>query len=128
MGYSFLNTRYEKVFDELNDELTELEAKPFYELFKKLYCSNYSLRSELDQISKRYYKLQELVADKSHQVERLYDLLQVVKKPEVKILSLLKEMEDRNIVQLEHNVVGIITNDENYVLEEIFKEFDWLVE
>ena len=123
-----MNTRYENLFDELNNELTELETKPFYELFKNLYCSNYSLRRELDQISRRYYKLQEIIANKSHQVERLFELLQVLKKPEVKILSLLKELETENIVKIEHTVVGIITNDENSVLEEICKEFDSLVE
>ena len=125
---SFLNTGYEKVFDELNNELTQLEAKPFYDLFKKLYCSNYSLRNELEQVSRRYYKLHEIVNNKSQCVERLYELLQVLSKPEVKILSLLKEVENGNTVSLEHTVVGIITNYEYSVLEEICKEFDCLVE
>lgn len=123
-----MNTGYEKVFDELNNELTQLEAKPFYDLFKKLYCSNYSLRNELEQVSRRYYKLHEIVNNKSQCVERLYELLQVLSKPEVKILSLLKEVENGNTVSLEHTVVGIITNYEYSVLEEICKEFDCLVE
>lgn len=116
------------MFDELNNELTQLEAKPFYDLFKKLYCSNYSLRNELEQVSRRYYKLHEIVNNKSQCVERLYELLQVLSKPEVKILSLLKEVENGNTVSLEHTVVGIITNYEYSVLEEICKEFDCLVE
>lgn len=123
-----MNTGYEKVFDELNNELTELEAKPFYDLFKKLYCSNYSLRNELEQVSRRYYKLHELVNDKSQCVERLYELLQILSKPEVKMLSLLKEVENGNTVPLEHTVVGIVTNYECFALEEICKEFDCLVE
>ena len=123
-----MNTGYEKVFDELNNELTQLEAKPFYDLFKKLYCSNYSLRNELEQVSRRYYKLHQIVNNKSQCVERLYELLQVLSKPEVKILSLLKEVENGNTVSLEHTVVGIITNYEYSVLEEICKEFDCLVE
>lgn len=123
-----MNTGYEKVFDELNNELTQLEAKPFYDFFKKLYCSNYSLRNELEQVSRRYYKLHELVNDKSQGVERLYELLQILRKPEVKILSLLKEVGNGNTVPLEHAVVGIITNYECSVLEEICKEFDCLVE
>ena len=123
-----MNTGYEKVFDELNNELTQLEAKPFYDLFKKLYCSNYSLRNELEQVSRRYYKLHKIVNNKSQCVERLYELLQVLSKPEVKILSLLKEVENGNTVSLEHTVVGIITNYEYSVLEEICKEFDCLVE
>ena len=123
-----MNTGYEKVFDELINELTQLEAKPFYDLFKKLYCSNYSLRNELEQVSRRYYKLHEIVNNKRQCVERLYELLQVLSKPEVKILSLLKEVENGNTVSLEHTVVGIITNYEYSVLEEICKEFDCLVE
>ena len=123
-----MNIGHEKVFDELNNELTQLEAKPFYDLFKKLYCSNYSLRNELEQVSRRYYKLHELVNNKSKCVERLYELLQVLSKPEVKILSLLKEVENEKTVPFEHAVVGIITNYEYSVLEEICKEFDCLVE
>ena len=127
-GMVFLYTGYEKVFDELNNELTELEAKPFYDLFKKLYCSNYSLRNELEQVSRKYYKMHELVKDKSQYVERLYDLLQILRKPEIRILSLLKALEDENIVPLENTVAKIITNNEHSAILDIYKEFDNLVE
>jgi len=125
-----LNTGYENVFDELNNELTELEAKPFYDLFKKLYCSNYSLRNELEQVSRRYYKVHELVNDKSRYTERLYELLQILSKPEFKILSLLKEMEDEkgNGLPLECTVCRIITNDKYSAVVDVYKEFDLLIE
>lgn len=123
-----MNTRYEKVFDELNNELTELEAKPFYDLFKKLYCSNYSLRNELEQVSRRYYKVHGLINDKSQYVERLYELSKILNKPEFKILSLLKEMEDENGLSLECMVCRIITKDKYPAVVDVYKEFDLLME
>lgn len=125
-----MSTGYEKVFDELDNELIQLEAKPFYDLFKKLYCPNYSLRNELEQVSRRYYKVNELINDKSQYVEKLYELSQIVSKPEFKILSLIKEMEDEkgNELPLECTVCRIITNDKYSAVVDVYKEFDLFME
>lgn len=119
---------YEKVFNELSEEIAELEIKPFYKLFGTLYFPNKSLQSELEQIKKKYYKIQELVEDKSQYIERLYNVSQILKRPEIKILVLLKKLDGNVSPHIELEILSSLSEKQGIELDNIYREYNILIE
>lgn len=113
--------------DEIKDEIIKIEKRQSYDLFRDLYCPETSLDDEFLKLSQRYYKLQELVYDKSRIVERLWEIMIIIRKPEVKITLLLSILDNETSKLIENNLIDMIDGQGN-TIEELYNEYDELVE
>lgn len=119
---------YIETYGELSKRISEIEEKPSYDLFVKLYGSNISLKSELEQINIRYTKLYELAFEKSVYVERLYNVWKILNKPEIKMLMLLSRVDSSFPKSIIEQVLTVVSDKKYAEIDDIYFEYNSLIE
>lgn len=115
-------------YDKLNKRILEIESKPSYDLFKKLYGSNISLQNELTQTNSRYNRLQELVFEKSVYVDHLYKVWKILKKPEIKIVVLLSLVDSDFQKSFFEQVLEKVSEKKYVEIDDVYLEYKSLIE
>lgn len=119
---------YIETYGELSKRISEIEEKPSYDLFIKLYGSNISLKSELEQINIRYTKLYELAFEKSVYVDRLYNVWKILNKPEIKMLMLLSRVDSSFPKSIIEQVLTVVSDKKYAEIDDIYFEYNSLIE